>query len=259
MDTSGLSSFDWVEYIQRESLIRYVGTNTQFPLADTDSIIMYIFALDSAFAQFYHHPPRMTLSEMSVGLATPDACFQATSAEECFVELKTWRCSFQSPAETLTIASAVEALCDSQTSSIREYQCAFAQLSVLNMFTIISALYAETHRLATSVIRPFDTSQRSALSTALRQWRGFWPSPVRDTELAGIDEAQSESQSPKAVGFIRHAPEYWLLTHLILEHGIKQEGRNGVFAHANCEEADEMTQTRALITNFQNMDPSELG
>ncbi|KAF2825304.1 hypothetical protein CC86DRAFT_407523 [Ophiobolus disseminans] len=238
VDTSNLSSFNWVEYIQRESLIR---------------IFMYIFNLDSAFAQFYRHSPRMSISEMEVDLAAPDVCFQATSAEECFVALKIWRNSFHSPADNLTVSSTVRALCDPGTNTSAEYRQAFAHLSVLNMFTVISALYAETHRLETSIIRSFNNNETSALSTALHQWKEFWPSPIRDAELAGLDHGTS-----KTIGFIRHAPEYWLLTHLILQNRIKRDKINDVPAVMRCADG-EMTHTRALITNFQRLDPGDIG
>ncbi|KAF2029814.1 hypothetical protein EK21DRAFT_17520, partial [Setomelanomma holmii] len=201
VNTIDLASFDWEEYIVRESLIRLTN---------------YVFAIDSAFAQFYRHPPRMTLLEMTNDLCSPEACFSATTAEECFVILKTWRSAFRPPANRLTLTRAVEALCEPATSQNSAYRQAFDQLSVLNMFTIISALYAQTFHLELSLAKTPVSVEESAMSVALRQWKELWPSPQRDAELAGLNSGEPGHSVSHGVGFYRHAPEYWLLTHLIL-------------------------------------------
>jgi hypothetical protein len=93
------------------------------------------------------------------------------------------------------------------------------------MFTLISALYAETHRLQNSLVQ--QQPRDSPLAVALQQWKDLWPSRSRDEELAGLKQSEYTTHAPP-VGFIRHAPEYWLFTHLVLERGVEQR-RVGIY------------------------------
>lgn len=183
---------------------------------------------------------------MTLELASPDTCFHATSREACFVALKTWRAS---SLPNLTIASAVATLCDPLTRTSAPHRQVFAQLSVLNMFTLISALYAETHRFRNSLVQ--QQPHGSPLAVALQQWKDFWPSHVRDEELAGLSATRD---SP--VGFIRHAPEYWLFTHLVLERRVEQSV--GTYtADIACEDGD-MMRTRAIMAELQRSGVPEI-
>ncbi|KAH7074301.1 hypothetical protein FB567DRAFT_193221 [Paraphoma chrysanthemicola] len=237
VDTSNLESFDWEEYITRESLIR---------------LACYVFAIDSAFAQFYRHPPRMTVLEMTSDLASPDTCFSATTAEECFVFLKTWRSAFQPPANNLTLSGAVEALCEPQTSKTSEFRRAFEALSVLDMFTIVSALFSQVFHLELSLAKSAASVEESALSIALRQWRDLWPSANRDAELAGLTVGEAANPHPHGIGFIKHAPEYWLLTHLILERRLKQGEPIGKRLSVSYVDG-EKTEIKALLPDLQTL------
>ncbi|ERT01023.1 uncharacterized protein SPSK_06943 [Sporothrix schenckii 1099-18] len=215
--TDSREAFDWPEYILRESLIRTVS---------------YIFDLDAAYALFYRHPPRMVLPELQVDLASPESCFRAETADACFAELAAWRAANAAIAGSekgnapITIASAVQTLCHGAIS--REIEQAFATLSVLNMFTIVSALYAMTFRVETSLLYTAGPSGEAALiQTGLRNWIRLWPSAYRDQELyemhataatmaAASTSLDTASGWPLAVGFIRHAPEYCLVAFVIL-------------------------------------------
>lgn len=46
--------------------------------------------LDGGFIIINHMPPRVFLSELHADLVCPEACFQATSASECFRYLRAW-------------------------------------------------------------------------------------------------------------------------------------------------------------------------
>lgn len=86
---------------------------------------------------FCGQPPRLLFQELGFDLTAPEACFQAGSAEECFVTLKSWR-QTRIDHENITISSAVKALCQ---ESLGNFEHFFATLSVLNMFTIVSGKY----------------------------------------------------------------------------------------------------------------------
>lgn len=192
----------------------------------------------------------MTLSEMANDLASPENCFSATTAEECFVILKTWRSAFRPPADDLTLSHAVEALCEPQTSKTSEFRQAFEALSVLNMFTIISALYAQTFHLELSLAKSAISVEESALSIALRQWKELWPSASRDAEIAGLTVGEPTNPHSHGIGFMKHAPEYWLLTQLILERRLKQG--EPVSKRLPTSHVDgEMTYIKVLLPDLQ--------
>lgn len=75
----------------------------------------------------------MVLSELDVEIHSPESCYQAESAEECFVWLKTWRETLSSDC-TRTIKSSVKVLCRDDLDLKNE----FSHFSVLNMFTVIT-------------------------------------------------------------------------------------------------------------------------
>lgn len=84
---------------------------------------------------FVGQPPRMLFQELDFDLTAPEACFQAGSAEECFLTLNAWR-QAQIEHENITISLAVKALCHENMGNNLDHF--FATLSVLNMFTIVS-------------------------------------------------------------------------------------------------------------------------
>ncbi|KAF2181346.1 hypothetical protein K469DRAFT_262032 [Zopfia rhizophila CBS 207.26] len=189
----------------------------------------------------------MVLLELAADLITPETCYQAESAEECFVALKAWREALR-PVENMTISSAVQRICCAETTP--DIERAFSRLSVLNMFTIVSALYAMTFRVETSL---FDKGEGALIQTGLRHWRKLWPSPYRDDELAkmGLDADRTRW---KRVGFMRYAPEFWLLTHLVLDRtrSKESEGARANNVDVECEDMD-MAELDALITEFQGL------
>ncbi|KAK0387434.1 hypothetical protein NLU13_5746 [Sarocladium strictum] len=194
VNTSSITTFDWAEFILRESLTR---------------VLHYIFALDSGYALFNRHPPRIVLTELVMDLASPEDCFQAESAEECFVNLKTWR-EVLGHESSPTVASTIAALCTRSLSP--EDSRAFSKMSVLNMFTIISGLYTMSFNLQTSLIY---NEEITRIQAGLDKWSELWPSPSRDRELVGMHTFVDHGEP--AVGFMRYAPEYWLLARLIVQ------------------------------------------
>ncbi|KAF2855295.1 hypothetical protein T440DRAFT_504721 [Plenodomus tracheiphilus IPT5] len=253
IDTSNPAAFDWDEYILRESLIR---------------ICSYICSIDASYALFFRHTPRMVLSELTIDMCSPESCFQASSKQECFIELKTWRSrmgivtnnSRTTTTTNLTIFSAVEALRDEHAMATPQLCAAFSHLSVLNMFTIVHALYLQVYRLETSATTSLNTAETAPIATALRQWKEVWPSATRDAELADLaDKERRTATLWQRVGFIRHVPEYWLVAWLTLVR-IEERGRGldagaaekgGAWLSGRGWEDEDMGEVRGVIAGFR--------
>jgi hypothetical protein len=131
------------------------------------------------------------------------------------------------------------------------------------MFTMISALYVLTFSLEKSLPHTIGAAETTSIQTGLQHWKELWPSTARDAELTGMaHQSSSALHIWKRVGFIRHAPEYWLLTHLILDQMLKRTHNPTSMLNSTvntnrvgmCEEG-EMTQINALISKLQRMTP----
>ena len=76
----------------------------------------------------------MLVQEADMDLPSPEACFQAESAEQCFIELKSWRARI-APQRNLKLCVALKAIC---SETVRCYENFFSNMGVVGMFTIIS-------------------------------------------------------------------------------------------------------------------------
>ncbi len=77
----------------------------------------------------------MVIKEMRMHMASPEACFQAETAESCFAEL--CRCtSTLNPFSSLLLRDAIENVCSESMSP--DTQQRLAQLEPLNLFAIVS-------------------------------------------------------------------------------------------------------------------------
>lgn len=220
------------------------------------NVCSYICNLDASYALFFRSPPRMTVLELVMELASPEPCFQARSREGCFIELKTWRRRSGLGSQGLTILTAVESLSEPTKMSTSSARQAYSQLSVLNMFTLIHAFYLQVHYIQTLATRSPYTMNTSPTAIALKQWKELCSSDSRDAEL--IDLVCKESQTSTAwqsIGFIKHAPEYWLLAHLSLQRlTISSTGACAVLIStvSNCEDVD-MGGAQTLISELKSM------
>lgn len=196
----------------------------------------------------------MVLSELGIELASPEACFQAASKEECFLELLTWRNKMHDTTRPMTILSAVETFADSNAVP-NGILASVAHLSVFNMFTIIHALYLQVYRLETAGSRLLNAAEIQHIARALHRWKELWPSQSRDEEMVKLAEKDCDPwTSWRSIGFIRHAPEYWLLAHLTLEKLKNRfEAHTGrVCARTVVCEDDDMQETKALLAQFKS-------
>lgn len=197
----------------------------------------------------------MALSEMVIEMSSPETCFQASSRGECFVELEGWRRSMGTDATNLTILSAVNLLCDDAIMAISTIRRAFAHLTVLNMFTIVHALYLQVHSIEASAIPRLDATRAASITNALRNWQQSWPSRSRDAELMDLLGKESDlSKMWQRLGFMRYAPEYWLIAYLTLK---KIHTRNGIRTSpmtANAAGAGncDMVEARRLINELKS-------
>lgn len=112
-------NFDPVQFMDAERRADHVRTMT------------YVFLFDAAFTIFHNSPPRMVVSELKMDMTCPEACFQAQSAEECFIAPKQWA-STPFWRHHLSIAAVVKNICPRELppESVTEY----AKLGSLNLF-----------------------------------------------------------------------------------------------------------------------------
>lgn len=114
------ADFQWKEFAAREELIR---------------LFTWIFLLDTAFVIFNNLPPRMVFKEMNINMATPEACFQAETADLCHQKIQS-----HIPAGSaywgLSFRHAFEALSQPELSPIMRNS--IASLGPLNLFAMAS-------------------------------------------------------------------------------------------------------------------------
>ncbi|KAH8721710.1 hypothetical protein BGZ61DRAFT_571798 [Ilyonectria robusta] len=188
-----VSNFDWNEFIFLETLIR-TGT--------------FIFLLDSAFVVLHNSPPRMMLSELNIDLTCPDACFEANSAEECFILLYDSKPN-GADHPSLNISTTLELLCRTDCDDLESLK----HLSILNMFTIVTALhYLIFHFQATLA----DLSQATPAEVGLSKWISLWHQGACLPEME-LRRFPSCEDMWKRVGFMQFAPEYYLLSRIMLD------------------------------------------
>jgi len=220
-----------------------------------DSICSYICNIDASYALFFRHVPRMALSELVMEMSSPESCFQASSKEECFIELKVWRKRVGIDATNLTILSAVNALCDNAIMAKPTIHRAFAHLSVLNMFTIIHALYLQVYGLETCAVTALNMVRMAPITNGLRNWQQSWPSETRDAELVDLLGRESDSSTMwQRIGFMRYAPEYWLIAYSTLKKIYKWNDNRStqISETAGSVGYGDMIEARRLITELRS-------
>ncbi|KIV84504.1 hypothetical protein PV11_00279 [Exophiala sideris] len=197
-------NFSWEDFVLREELIR---------------TIMYIFLLDTAFTIFNNVPPRMTNREMTNDLACPEPCFQAASAVDCFQKLRKWL-THPLYCKRTSLYAAIRSFGQNSIESITQQY--LAQAGVLNLWTIVSAF----HNLIFHIDPGFGSeSQLEAMANAITNWKDIWRlrsvNGFKDcyglTYLEPHPSQLGRNEAWKRIGFMRRAPEYWLLAQAKLE------------------------------------------
>jgi len=96
----------------------------------------FVFLQDIAFVMFNNLPPRMTAGEMKLNLCCSEECFQAESADECYVEMQLWMLL---PLAKASFNTVLTAICQQQLS---EDACmTFARVGPLNLFSLTTGQY----------------------------------------------------------------------------------------------------------------------
>ncbi|KAH7161065.1 hypothetical protein EDB81DRAFT_783785 [Dactylonectria macrodidyma] len=226
-----VSNFDWDSFIFLETLIR-TGT--------------FIFLLDSAFVVFHSSPPRMMLPELNIDLTCPDACFEATSAEECFILLYDF-IQTENNRSNLNISTTLELLC---RPDVNDWET-LRHLSILNMFTIVTALHYLIFHFHTSFT---DFSQATPVDLGLERWIWLWHQGACLHELQ-LRKFPSCETMWKRVGFMQHAPEYYLLSRIMLERWKANRDGHGSDGTSPSSWMNMVTKRQAPI----KYDESEMG
>lgn len=170
-------------------------------------------------------------------VATPEACFQAASADECIDQIHRW----MPPASlfcSLLLREAIENLClDNMTPASQEQ---FAQLGPVNLFAMVSGT---NNPVVCFVV--FDCADRRAraaihymifqhqnlfavegqlvpIRNGLKNWIGIWEKYAEvPSTLSPHGLLQEDCGAPdlmwKRIGFVRFSAEYWLLGSLLTD------------------------------------------
>ncbi|KAK4160083.1 hypothetical protein QBC43DRAFT_293281 [Cladorrhinum sp. PSN259] len=252
--------FNWIEYVVREELIR---------------TFMWIFLIDTAFVIFNNLPHRIVIKEMKMHMASPEACFQAATAEECFEEIHTWMHA-GSPFCDLYLRRGIETLCGGPMSSELQYQ--YSSLGPLNLFAMVSAI----HYMIFQHQNLFGVEgQLIPIRQALQNWISIWEMCF-DSSATGRwphglmhDESLMPDTMWKRMGFVRYSAEYWLLGSLLInrltsrsdmhrDQGMSPPDLTGAHGKAKTvepilEKYDQtsMRQVNDLITDFQKFNVDE--
>jgi len=198
----------------------------------------YIFLMDSSFVVFNNSPPRMVVQELTFDLTCVESCFQANSANECFAHLVDQVEDENQDSKRLSLSESVERLChkDLKQSDI----IIFTRMSVLNLFTIVTALHCLVFHVQTSLtcLSP----KTSPIRDALEHWKSAWDARINlEPPKSGRDESQVKDW--QRIGFMRHAHEFRLLALLSLEK-LGSSMRNK--CERSLDEATSQGQHRAL-------------
>lgn len=259
LDDLDMQNFDWKTFVVREELIRTV---------------MYVFLLDIAFTIFNNLPPRMVVREMTIDLVCPEPCFQAETAEDCYTKIKSW-ISHPLWSKQATLYAAIRHF--RQPKIAPDVQHYLARSGILNLWAIASAF----HSFLFHIDPGFGSdSQCLTMRNAIANWRVVWNLQFmsKSQDFDGIHDptampSAGKTKAPwKRIGFMRNAPEYWLLARIILERlestQRSLEAAESLSGHANwrcnmpvsmLSKYDEtsMEQLNEFITSFEALRVNE--
>ncbi|KAK3495815.1 hypothetical protein B0T13DRAFT_530519 [Neurospora crassa] len=193
--------FDWHEYVVREELIR---------------TFLWVFLLDTAFVIFNNLPHRMVIKEMRMHMASPEAVFQAPTAEKCLEEIYQWMPSSSPICNTLlrdVLENVIGTTLDADTLQ------RLARLGPLNLFVVVSVFHSMIfqHQNLFGV-----EGQLVPIRNGLDNWITIWElwcdhwSSTPPHCMAASDNL-TPANMWKRIGFIRCSAEYWLLGSLLTD------------------------------------------
>ncbi|KAE8366593.1 hypothetical protein BDV27DRAFT_170620 [Aspergillus caelatus] len=214
LDSVRGGDFCWDTFIATEECIR---------------TMLFIYIHDTGFAIFSNYPPRTRIQEMSLGMACPEACFQAQSAAECLTAIRRWT------AHPLwgcrrTLREIVQIMfCEDVNVDIRAY---LSHLGILNLWippltVICAALCAEAFQINSLI--SVDT-QLQPMRTALHNWKLAWNQRFAIQDSFGLPKEEDNifvdiDDYWRQLGFFQNASEYWLLLNILIRR-IDERQRN---------------------------------
>jgi len=105
---------------------------------DICRVFSWVYLLDTAFVIFNNLPPKMVIKEMRLHMATPEACFQATTADQCHRQIQIFLPA-RSIYWSISFRGAFESLCkDDPSANIRHL---LATMCPLNLFALTSGKF----------------------------------------------------------------------------------------------------------------------
>lgn len=78
----------------------------------------------------------MVIKEMTMTMASPESCFQATTSETCLEQFQQWLPGSGAMCNNIMLREAIENLCIKALAT--DAQRSMAQLGPLNLFAIVS-------------------------------------------------------------------------------------------------------------------------
>ncbi|KAL4808246.1 hypothetical protein BDV18DRAFT_158355 [Aspergillus unguis] len=245
--------FCWDSFIATEECIRYVPLPPLLPyspyLDASNRTMLFIYIHDTGYSIFSNYLPRTRIQEMSLDVACPEACFQASSAEECLSALKSWT-SHPLWKHRMRLRDIIETILQPNPPHPNT-QAYLSHLGVLNLWIVCSALVSETLTLNSL----FSTAPNLApLRAALDTWKAAWNQRYILTDNFGLPKEEdvlvSQGNLWKRIGFFQNAAEYWLLVHILVQR-MEGSGKRPYTSSMGDETASGMVDLKRLILEHQ--------
>lgn len=225
-----LEDFDWIEFVRMEECIR---------------TLLWVFQLDTAYIIFNNMPPNFALRELSMGLASPEMSFQASSRYECFNILRAWRAhngrTFDPTLYGLIKTFFKQKLNGAVLDNL-------AHESFMNLWCVDAAFHVILFNLDPVL---GGNQQFTSLERGINNWQAVWNQRMVNNDekffdaivaTEGFEEIHNGIKKPwQYPGFWKNAAEYWLLARVMLDRMI--------VAHESAIAADELSGCTALHVN----------
>ncbi|KAJ9654432.1 hypothetical protein H2198_006512 [Neophaeococcomyces mojaviensis] len=199
-------NFDWIDFICMEETIR---------------TLLWVFCLDTAYVIFNNIPPHFALRELRMGLASCEACFQASTSQECFAKLQDWSAHNKRPANFSLYGLIKMFFHDDLHETMLEN---LAHESFMNLWCVNAAFHVVLFNLDSAVS---GDEQFDRIRAGIDNWEAVWHRRLRNNDEHFFDavvattmlspQCDSHIDPWKRPGFWKNAAEYWLLAQLMLE------------------------------------------
>jgi hypothetical protein len=180
--------------------------------------LLFIYVLDSGFAVANNQPLRIVIRELEMDLVCPELCFQAENEKDCLQHIRTWT-SNPHWKKDVSVFTAINAFQHKDMNdSTRIF---YSQTGILNLYAIAASIHSITFHMRLAFGGSFDAAP---LENMIANWKTVWMS--RNDSSAGYTSSDISTNSRpmnhapndwRRAGFMKHAPEVWLLSKRLLE------------------------------------------